>query len=112
MMDNMITLLTYFCMLSVAAERAVEIMKLGVLKKYNPPAVTYQILAGLLGAVMSYYSPPPSTFVQMEQWITIIATGLAVSGGSSFWNSTLDAAISVSKNLKSPPEAPKVVTPQ
>jgi hypothetical protein len=99
-MDNLITLLTYFLMLSVAAERAVEISKNIILKKYNTPPVIYQILAGTIGGIMSFFSPPPTDIVNLGPWVTGIATGLAVSGGSSFLNTLLDGATAVSRNLK------------
>lgn len=103
MVDNIIALMTYFCMLSVAAERAVEIMKVGFLVKFKTPPVTYQLLAGFIGGTLAYSSPPPSTFVQMSPWISIIATGLAVSGGSAFWNSSLAAVSSLAKDMKQTP---------
>lgn len=36
-----------------------------------------------------------------DTWVTVIATGLAVSSGSAFWNSLLVTLAGLSKNLKS-----------
>lgn len=99
-MDHLLTLLTYFCMLSIAAERAVELLKNIVLKKLKTPTVIYQILASIIGGIMSYFSPPPTSIIQMGPWVTVIATGLAVSSGSAFWNTMLDSFTAISKNLK------------
>lgn len=100
-MDKIMTLLTYFCMLSIASERAVELLKNLFLKKINTPPVLYQILSGCVGGVLCYYSPPSSDIMRLDPWVTVIATGLAVSSGSAFWNSLLDTLAGLSKNLKS-----------
>lgn len=102
--DNILSLLTYFCMLSVAAERAVELLKNAKLKQMNVPIVTYQILAGLVGSLIAFFSPPPlTTITQMDPWVAIAATGLAVSGGSAFWNTMLDSFTAFAKSLKAVP---------
>lgn len=88
-------------MLSVASERAVELLKNLFLKKLKTPTIVYQLLAGVFGGIMSYYSPPPTNIIQLNIWVTVIATGLAVSSGSAFWNTLLDSLTAISKNLKS-----------
>jgi hypothetical protein len=88
-------------MLSVASERAVELLKNLYLKKLNAQPVHYQLLSGIVGSVLCYFSPPTPTVIQMNFWVTVIATGLAVSSGSAFWNSLLDTLAGLSKNLKS-----------
>lgn len=100
-MDKILTLLTYFCMLSIASERAVELLKNLYLKKINVPPVVYQILSGVVGGILCYYSPPSTEIMNLGPWVTVIATGLAVSSGSAFWNSLLDTLTALSKNLKS-----------
>lgn len=99
-MDNLMTLLTYFCMLSVASERAVELLKNLCLKKLNTPPVYYQLLSGIFGAILAHFSPPSNDIMQLNHWVTIIATGLAVSSGSAFWNTLLDTLNTLSRNLK------------
>ncbi len=99
-MDNLLNLLTYFCMLSIAAERAVELLKNMFLKKLGTSMVWYQVIAGVIGGIMCYYSPPPTTLINTETWVTVIATGLAVSSGSAFWNTMIDTMTAISKNMK------------
>lgn len=90
-------------MLSIAAERAVELLKNGILKKLNSTSIVYQVLSGIIGGVLCYYSPPPTTIMNLNEWVTVFATGLAVSGGSAFWNSLLDSLMNLSKSLKPVP---------
>lgn len=110
-MDGLLSLFTYFLMLSVAAERLVELLKNMYLKKIGTQPVVYQLLSGIVGAVLSYYSPPPSNIIHLEQWVAVISTGLAVSSGSAFWNTILDTLNSLSKNLKNLPTADKIPKP-
>lgn len=106
-MDGLLSLFTYFLMLSVAAERLVELLKNMYLKKIGAQPVVYQFLAGIFGAVLSYYSPPPDNIIHLEQWVAVISTGLAVSSGSAFWNTILDTLNSLSKTLKTLPNVDK-----
>ncbi len=99
-MDNIFTLLTYFCMLSVASERAVELLKNLFLKKIKTPPVCYQVLSGFIGGTLAHFSPPPTDIIQLNEWVMVISTGLAVSSGSAFWNSLLDTLTALSRNLK------------
>lgn len=108
-MDGLLSLFTYFLMLSVAAERFVELLKSAYLKKIGAQPVVYQMLSGMVGAALSYYSPPPDNIIHLEQWVAVISTGLAVSSGSAFWNSILDTLNSLSKNLKNFPNIDKTL---
>ena len=99
-MEHIVSLLSYFCMISIAAERFVEMLKKTVLKNAHPPGVVYQTLSALFGGTVSLYSPPPSEILQLGQYASVIVTGLAISGGSSFWNTALDSFSSIAKNLK------------
>lgn len=99
-MVKLLELFTYFLMLSIAAERAVEILKTSFLKSMGTHPASYQVISGLIGGGLSFYSPPPDNVVHMTPIIAAIATGLAVSGGSSLWNTVIDAITASTKALK------------
>lgn len=99
-MENVVSLLTYFVTLSVAAERFVEILKRTVLKNVDPPGVVFQALSATFGAGLAFYSPPPTEILVLDPYVAVAVTALAVSGGSSFWNTALESFSSIAKNLK------------
>src|SRR5574343_583968 len=99
-MTKLLELFTYFLMLSIAVERAVEIIKISFLKRLSVPSYLYSILAVTFGSAMSYLSPPPDNIANMTPFISAIATGLAVSGGSSFWNTVIDRFATSTRKLK------------
>lgn len=99
-MVKLLELFTYFLMLSIAAERAVEILKTMFLKSMGTHPASYQVISGLIGGCLSFYSPPPSNIIQMTPLISAIATGFAVSGGSSLWNTIVDRITASTKRLK------------
>jgi hypothetical protein len=98
-MTNLMELFTYFLFLSVAAERAVEILKNMFLKKKEASPAVYQTLAAIFGGIMSYISPP-SNIGHLNPYVAAIMIGLAVSGGSSFWNTTIVMFNQKAKSLK------------
>jgi hypothetical protein len=54
-----------------------------------------------VGSSVAFFFPPPlTTVVQFNPYLTVILTGLAVSGGSAFWNSVLDMVTAYSKTVK------------
>lgn len=99
-MDNIIQLLTYFSVVSMAAERLVGFCKQSPLQKYLKSQVSYQALAAVCGIVVSYTNPPEFKFIHLDQYTLAIIVGLAVSGGSGMWHDILDAMSQYSKNLK------------
>ncbi len=99
-MIRLLELFTYFLMLSVAAERAVEILKTMFLKSMSTHPASYQVISGIVGGIMSYYSPPPDNIIHMTPIVSAMATGLAVSGGSSIWNTAIDRFAATTKKIK------------
>jgi hypothetical protein len=89
-MENLISLFSYFVIISVAAERLTEIIKRSYLSNLsNVPGYVYQGISAVFGGGLAYISPPELTGVDLPHWAVIVITGLAVSGGSGFWNSVL-----------------------
>lgn len=101
MLDDLIKLCTYLVFISVAVERAVDIVKRAVVQQFNITTLngaTYQILAGLFGAVIVYSDQPSFDFITTNRWLLIVIIGLATSGGSGAWNTIL----SILKELSVP----------
>ena len=84
-MDNIVELLTYLAITSVAAERITDIVKRLVLEKFVTNGGVYQVVSGLFGGWLAYYTPPDMIASRFNEWITVILVGLCVSGGSSVW---------------------------
>ena len=97
-MDQLTVVFTYFAVTSVAAERFVDILKRLGLEKVTKNGVVYQVLSCLFGGVLAFYNPPP--IIHINIWVVAIITGLAVSGGSSIWNTALTTLSSYSKSVK------------
>lgn len=97
-MDHLTIVFTYFAVTSVAAERFVDILKRLGLEKLTKNGVVYQILSSIFGGCLAFYNPPP--IGNLNQWVVAIITGLAVSGGSSIWNTALTSLSSYSKSVK------------
>lgn len=89
-MDRFIEIVTYFALISVAAERFTDLIKKAWLSKLTTvnPAV-YQLLSALFGAAIAYAEPLALLSKQMPWYAVVVVSGLAVSGGSSFWNTVL-----------------------
>lgn len=99
-MDKMTEIITYFALLSVAAERLTEILKKAWLDKLEPNPAVYQIVAGVFGAGLSYASPLVVAGVNLPIWAMMLVTGLAVSGGSGFWNTILSTMTELKTKVK------------
>lgn len=94
MLDNITQLVMYFLTVSIAAERLTEIFKRTIIKDSTTipkfSGAIYQIIAGVFGTIVAYISPPHLEFLQINQYVMYLLTGLAVSGGSGAWNSILE----------------------
>lgn len=100
-MDDLIRLVVYLTIVSVAAERAVDIVKRAVIQKLNITTLNgaiYQILAGVFGSIIAYGDQPSFDFVTTNRWFLIVIIGLCASGGSGAWNTIL----SILKELSIP----------
>lgn len=103
MFDDLIRLCTYLVFVSVAVERAVDIVKRAVVQQFNITTLNgsvYQILAGLFGALIVYADQPTFDFITTNRWLLVVIIGLATSGGSGAWNTVLSILkeLSVSKS--------------
>lgn len=99
-MDKFTEIITYFALLSVAAERLTDIFKKAWLSKLEINPAVYQVISGLFGAGLAYSAPLVIPSVNMPLWGTILITGLAVSGGSSFWNTILSTMTELKTKVK------------
>lgn len=99
-MDKFTEVITYFALLSIAAERLTDIFKKAWLSKLNVNPSVYQIFSGLTGAGLAYSAPLVIPGVEMPLWVTVVITGLAVSGGSSFWNTILSTMTELKTKVK------------
>lgn len=97
-MDNFILIIVYFLTISIAVERVIEICKNTVLKDKVHNGVVWQIMALMIGALISYFQPIPVS-IGFPRWLEIAITGAATSGGSGFWNSILETAYEFKKSL-------------
>lgn len=99
-MDKLIDLIGYFAILSVAAERLTEIIKNAWLSKLKVNPAVYQLISGSFGAALGYANPHVIPSIDMPIWAMAVITGLAVSGGSSFWNSILSTLSEFKTKMK------------
>lgn len=104
MVDQLIQLVTYLIVVSVAAERLTDIVKRAIINKFDISTYNgalYQIISGLFGVVMAYVSPPPAfPIISLKQYMLCLVVGLAVSGGSSVWNTALNILTEIAKTKK------------
>lgn len=89
-MDQVIGIVTYLAVASMAAERLTDILKKLFLEKIVSNGVVYQLVSAVFGGLICYLSPLPIQAIQVNQYVLILITALAVSGGSSTWNSILN----------------------
>lgn len=109
MVDDLIRLVVYLTIVSMAAERAVDIVKRAVIQKLNITTLNgavYQILAGVFGAFIAFGDQPSFDFITTNRWFLVVIIGLCTSGGSGAWNTIL----SILKEL-SIPKASDIKTP-
>lgn len=100
-MDQFVTLLTYFAILSMAAERLTDMLKRGLLSRFTKlNGVVYQAISAVFGGALAYTSPPVFGNMHLPIWGVVIISGLAVSGGSGFWNSILETMATFKKQAK------------
>ncbi len=109
-MTNVTAIVGVLVALSVATERAVEIVK-GVIpqltgksdsqKKEGLRRAANQLLAVGAGMLTTYLARPaiPQDLLPPTSDSSVIALGLLASGGSGFWNSVLSYVLQV-KDLK------------
>lgn len=107
-MDKFTEVITYFAIMSVAAERLTDIFKKAWLAKREVNPAVYQVISGLFGAGLAYTAPLVIPSVNMPLWSTMLVTGLAVSGGSSFWNTILSTMSELKNKVKVTNEAAAV----
>lgn len=89
MLDQLIEVISYLAVVSIAAERFTEILKGSLFKLMDAGPVTYQLTAGAFGGLLAFIAPSPMAHLIDSMAAIVIVTGLAVSGGSGFWNSVL-----------------------
>lgn len=102
-LEQIVELITYISVVSMAAERMVDIIKRAVIQKYNIDTLNgalYQIMAGLFGTTVAIFSPPKVLIIGLNEYIIILVVGLAVSGGSGAWNTILNILNEISKAKK------------
>lgn len=100
-MDDLIRLVVYLTVASVAVERAVDIVKRAVIQKLNITTLNgaaFQILAGIFGCIIAFTDQPSFDFVTTNRWLLVVIIGLCTSGGSGAWNTVL----SILKELSIP----------
>jgi hypothetical protein len=88
-MEQITQLITYLALVSVAAERAVDMIKRTALATRIKNGAVYQGMSFLAGAAFAAANPPNLTFIQLNPTMTALLVGLAVSGGSSAWHEIL-----------------------
>lgn len=99
-MDQLVSIITYFAILSVAAERLTEMLKNAFLGKLTSNAAVYQGISGVFGAVLSLSAPLEMGSIHLPTWASVIVTGLAVSGGSGMWNTILSTMTELKNKVK------------
>ncbi len=90
-MEKIGLVLTYLVVVSVAAERFVQILRGLPLFSKMTKTVYYQILAALFGFVICLIEPPDWDFIKLNTYLLSAMVGLAVSGGSGVWHDFLEA---------------------
>lgn len=89
-MEHASQLLTYISVVSMAAERFVQIVRaLPISAKLNK-SIYYQVLAAVFGAILCLIEPPELSFISLNKYLLAALVGLAVSGGSGVWHDALE----------------------
>lgn len=101
-MEYLLQVLTYLAVISVAAERSVEILKKSFLEKLIKKPVVYQAISAFFGFSLCLASPPDLKFLHLDKYIISIIVGLAVSGGSGMWHDILSVITQFKENIKQP----------
>lgn len=99
-MQQMMEVVAYLALLSVAAERFTEIVKRAWLSKVTSNGAVYQLLAAAFGGAVACIDPPSFPMFKMNVYAQSLLIALAVSGGSGAWNSLLCLLQDYSKSRK------------
>lgn len=105
-MDELIRLVTYLGVVSIATERAVDVLKRALVQRYAVETLNgalFQVLAAVFGMVIVAIDRPHFDFITTQPWLLTVLLGLGVSGGSGAWNT----ALNVLKELTKPTTPPK-----
>ena len=93
MLDQLTVLITCLIVVSIAAERATDILKRAIVLKFkieNFNGALYQLTAGVFGILIAYFDKPSFDFITTNHTLLLIIIGLCVSGGSGAWNTILN----------------------
>ena len=99
-MEQVLQVLTYLALVSVAAERFTEIVKRMWLSKITSNGGVYQLVAALFGGFVAFVDPPSFPKIHLSIYLQTVLIALAVSGGSGAWNSILTTLQEYSKTRK------------
>lgn len=88
-MEQVIQIVAYLALLSVAAERFTEIVKRLWLSKVTSNGAVYQLTAACFGAFVAFIDPPMFTAFNLSVYLQTLLIALAISGGSGARNSIL-----------------------
>jgi len=98
MLNNIVELLNYLVILSVATERLVELLKPVTLKyRIN---VDYKVVAIICGTGLAYYTTVPILPNIINIQLVPLFAGLLASGGSGIWHDALNIIKNFSTSLK------------
>ena len=106
-MDNILQLLSYLVLTSVAAERVTDMVKrtkiISWVAERSPidQGLLYQAVSGATGGVLCYLSPPELALFSLGPVAMAITIGLATSGGSSVWSDLLQLLSTYRKGVQS-----------
>ena len=81
-MDQLIEIVTYPALLSVAAKRFTDIIKRLVLSKYSVNGAVYQLVAAGFGSFVALIDNQQFACIEVGRYVQVLLIGLAVSGGS------------------------------
>lgn len=92
-MDTIVILVAYIAGMSVATERCIETLKVLGLRTFIEGTKTnsdvYKVIAVGVGAALAFVAPMPIDIgIPKTEFSALV--GLAVSGGSGFWNTILE----------------------
>lgn len=96
-MEQVLHVVNYILLISIAAERFTDILKRAFIERYNPNKAIYQILTLIFGIVI--FKLNPIVIEIFNENVLAILIGLAVSGGSGAWHEILDTLSQLNKNL-------------
>lgn len=101
-MNDFVKLATLLATMSVAVERAVEVLKgfIPFLTKTDPAKenirrAVLQVIAVVFGAITAYLAKdqivgPAQDILKLKDYAGYLVFGLLTAGGSAFWNHVLD----------------------